>query len=1006
MYWGRKPLAGLHEAFEDVQKGEVILDPLCGGGTVAVETLRRGARIIASDLNPVAIFLTKVLIKPINIAKLRDAFHQVESKVKSKILERYSILCPNCHRQTYIDYIVWQNENPDRVKVSCPSCYNTGLQLLSHRLIKKQFILSKEKPKSWYPKTCIHSIRTPPVEYHHQLFTGRNLSSLTDLLHAIKLTKEKNCRDALLYVFTAFLYSVSKMQMFSEKAPQSSRGWTACRYYVPNKCKEKNVWQSFETRFKTFLRCKNTLNSILPYVRITEKLSKFKQGDYNVLIKRRDVFSLKSNIGTLSSHVFLDPPYDDDIDYFGFSEFWGCWLKMRFDFKDEWKSRELKSEGLEKLLHHIHNITKLKSKVILAFAPKDGKGWNEKNCIKNSKYHIVKDGYFFYDNSYKRGYKKGKIKKQFDRFSVLQKASQAQHIKNLNKRSIKQKIIYPYIRLTAHVSKVAEPEILRERTTYFVPRKLHDTLKMIKWETFKTILGEKDLNQKAYYTFCLLAIKHILKKDKWQIIYKNPQKISFKDFPKSFLKQKNLFKPQDNLKQIAFVAKNSRRKIYFSFREEGLKRLNSIANKIKVLDKNKCEHICVMIVEDRKEMNNLRSSPNNNWPRGFFTTFEEIRLILDEIDNQKELELFTKTQKISQQKEEMGNIISSSKAKIEKNIPVGEEGSTYYKLSFKAPELDHIIPGQFIMIDTSVKKDNLHNAKPISFKKIRNKLDLNPKAFLKRPFGIHRAFYENFGEKYIVNLSLPPTLATILHTVRPNKFDILYKVIENGLGTKELTDLKQRDIIQIIGPLGKRFALRDLRRDGIEEIHVIGGGVGMAPLIFMVQALRFYSFEIKAFIGIEKLELLKYTDEEASYLADPNDAQVFVDDLIGAGIQKEDIHVSTDKLSQDMKLPSNLIRSNFHHGLVTKQYEKYLKERGKDNVKKVQAFACGPKEMMDSIYKTTKRYSIPLKVLIEKRMACGTGVCLSCACKIKKNGKEYMRRVCIDGPIFDAEEIL
>jgi len=1002
MYWGRKPLAGLHEALEDLQKGDTVLDPLCGGGTVEVETLRRGARVIASDLNPVATFLTTVLIRPINIAKLLAAFYQVKSKVKSKILERYSILCPKCHKQAYIDYIVWQNKSPNRIKISCPNCYNSNLKGLSPKLIKRQLMLSNEKPKLWYPKTRIHSIRTPPVDYHHQLFTGRNLSSLADLLHAIKLTKEKNCKDSLLYVFTALLYNASRMQMFSEKVPGSSRGWTACRYYIPNKCKEKNVWQSFENRFNTFLKCKNTLNSILPYVRLTGNLSKFNQDNYDVLIKMFNVFNLKSNIGHLASHVFLDPPYDDDIDYFGFSEFWGCWLKMKFDSKSEWKPRELKSSGLEKLLRHIHNITKAESKVVLAFAPKDGKGWDEKKCIENNRYRSIKDGYFFYDNSYKRGYKKGRIKKHFGRFSVLEKASHATNIRNLNKSSISQKTIYPYIRIAAYVFKLTTPEILRERTTYLVPRKLRDTLKTIEWETFTKILGEDYLNQKAYYTFCHLAITYILKKDNWSIIYRNPRNISFKDFHKSFVPQENLFKPKKNLIKTAFIAKKGELKIYFSFHEEGLKRLNGIAKKIRAIDKDKCEHICVMIVEDRKEMNNLRSSQDYNWPRGFFTTFKEIRSKLDEIDGQKEFELFAKAKKINQQKEEPGNIISSFNAKIEKNTPVGEEDSPYYKLSFKAPELDHIIPGQFIMIDTSVKKDSLYNAKPTSFKKIRNKLDIKPKAFLKRPFGIHRAFYEKFGEKYIMNLSLPPTLATILHTVRPNKFDILYKVIENGLGTKELTALKPKDTIQIVGPLGKRFNLRDLRRDGIKEIHVIGGGVGMAPLVFMVQALRFYSFKIKAFIGIEKIEMLKYKDEEASYLADPNDAKVFVDDLIGAGIQKEDIYVSADKLPQDT---SDLNCSDFYHGVVSKQYENYLKKRGKDNIKKVQAFACGPEPMLKNIANITKNHSIPLKVLIEKRMACGIGVCLSCVCKTKKNGKEHMSRVCVDGPIFDAEEI-
>ncbi len=100
------------------------------------------------------------------------------------------------------------------------------------------------------------------------------------------------------------------------------------------------------------------------------------------------------------------------------------------------------------------------------------------------------------------------------------------------------------------------------------------------------------------------------------------------------------------------------------------------------------------------------------------------------------------------------------------------------------------------------------------------------------------------------------------------------------------------------------------------------------------------------------------------------------------------------------------IPRNFHLGPVTEQYDNYLEKLSEQNSKMLRAFACGPEAMLHSIAETCKKHSVPLRVLIERRMACGIGVCLSCACKIKKEGKEYMKRVCVDGPIFDAEEIL
>ena len=74
-YWGRNPLTGLLEIFKDVKEGDVVVNPFCGGGTPVLAALLQGARVIAGDLNPMAVFLTKVLIRPISISALLRAFY-------------------------------------------------------------------------------------------------------------------------------------------------------------------------------------------------------------------------------------------------------------------------------------------------------------------------------------------------------------------------------------------------------------------------------------------------------------------------------------------------------------------------------------------------------------------------------------------------------------------------------------------------------------------------------------------------------------------------------------------------------------------------------------------------------------------------------------------------------------------------------------------------------------------------------------------------------------------
>ncbi|MBI5100728.1 MAG: hypothetical protein HZB33_02650 [Nitrospirae bacterium] len=241
----------------------------------------------------------------------------------------------------------------------------------------------------------------------------------------------------------------------------------------------------------------------------------------------------------------------------------------------------------------------------------------------------------------------------------------------------------------------------------------------------------------------------------------------------------------------------------------------------------------------------------------------------------------------------------------------------------------------------------------------------------------------------------------------PDEFEIFYKVLTNGVGTKELSGLKKGARIQIVGPLGKDRIIREIRDEAVEEIHVIGGGVGMAPLIFMVQALRYYSYNVKAFIGTEKISMLKYKREafdglDATFTDE--DPAIYIDDLLETGLKGEDIYVSSaGPGSSCAKIPEN----NLYEGFVSDQYNKYLRDASAGR-KKILALACGPTGMMKALASITGGYGIPLKVLMEKRMACGIGVCLSCVCETKKPGEAESKysRVCADGPIFNASEII
>jgi dihydroorotate dehydrogenase electron transfer subunit len=1019
MYWGRKPLAGLRDALSDLGSGQVLFDPFCGGGSAAIVALNNGARVIASDLNPMAVFLTQVLLRPINLRNLGAAFDFVRDHVAEEILKDYSTKCPKCRGAAVIEDIIWQRrdhiEAPVRAKILCKKCGIKDKDL-SEDEAKAQVSREGAKIQYWYPRTYIKAYRKPLVKYHYQLFSGRNLRSLAALLNMISKIEDIHCRDALKYVFTAMLYSCSKMQMYTKTNPRSSRGWYACRYYLPPMWKEKNVWLTFENRFNTFLVSKNCLNQLLPHIRVTTDPDEFVSGNTKALVLLQDAFNPLKSLANLATHVFLDPPYNDDIEYFAFSEFWGVWLKMQFDFENEWKSREMKALGLQKILSVIHDNTQENCSIALALEPKVETNWQEDECITKSGYYLEKTVPFFYNNSNKRGFKKKGFKKKKSskkrdadntkgRFLLLRKITKEMSIKepqHMDSIVSSKETAVAYLRVAAFLFDVNSPEAILERALYITPDHLKIILRIIPKDKISKYTKSRDRNRCSYFSLCIALLERILQEDGWQFEYINHRFVDgdlYAGTPDGTVRDGIITQK----KHIPFIAVRDDKRILFFFDEQHRILLKTASENVEKSDNDNYKTICVLISRGTDKMNELRKKEHAaDWPRGFFVSFDELwdkYCKLTNNDSSRLIATYRPSQKNYANKD-IEESISTFEAKINEIIQVGGPTSSYYKIRFQAPDLERIVPGQFVMIDTQTKHLKVRKP-PIALDNLKASIDLTSTAYLKRPFGIHRALYEGFKPDYLKHFSPPPHMSTIMHTVRPNQFDILFKVLPNGIGTNELSKLKPNDRIQMIGPLGKRISVRELRNQGYKEVHVIGGGVGMAPLIFLVQALKFYAFRVKAFVGIESLEILKHSDRLAeSYVANFNDVKIYLDDLIAGGLHREDIFVSSDKKS--LYKPSEI--KHYYTGFVSKQYETYLNENG--TTENVIAFTCGPEPMMREINNITQKHQIPLKVLVEKRMACGIGVCLSCVCRTRENGNDKYARVCTEGPVFDASEIV
>ena len=558
-------------------------------------------------------------------------------------------------------------------------------------------------------------------------------------------------------------------------------------------------------------------------------------------------------------------------------------------------------------------------------------------------------------------------------------------------------------------------DTLINKTSVILPKNLKNEFAIhAKDLKFRSLINERIYNIKYYNTFCFNILNILINKLGLKICH-----INEKYFDETFLSSKvsdqiNISLNKSITDNCAFIIKNKDTNLVFSFGHQTAKKLTDLSNLIYSIDNNRYVYIHIVIFKNSEELHEARQVHNATiYKRCFFTSFDKICKNVIDIDKGLYEKIFSLEWDFWKIKNKFQNTADLQNIEIIDNIPVGTEESKLYKLTFKTADSIDILPGQFIMIDTlkeRQKEISDHDKEKIidSFSSIKpdnyNDLNTSRLSYLKRPFGIYRTYFENFNYDCSSKLNLVKDLAAILYTVKPNKFEILYKVLDGGIGTNELTRLVKDDKVEILAPLGKIFDLRKIIKGEIDEIHIVGGGVGIAPLVYLVQMLSYFNMNVKAFIGIEKYSSLSYFESDIdplSFTGTGRNAKIYVDDLKFLGLSEtSDIYMSLLSDSDDVQTTD--IKNVFKGCFITEPYAEYLKEH---NNLKILTFTCGPLPMMHKVHKITAQYSIKSYVLMEKRMACGIGVCFSCVCKTTVNGENHYSRVCIDGPIIESKLI-
>ena len=214
-------------------------------------------------------------------------------------------------------------------------------------------------------------------------------------------------------------------------------------------------------------------------------------------------------------------------------------------------------------------------------------------------------------------------------------------------------------------------------------------------------------------------------------------------------------------------------------------------------------------------------------------------------------------------------------------------------------------------------------------------------------------------------------------------FDLLYKIV--GEGTKQLADRKIGDVLSVIGPIGNGFELTDRKIP-----LLIGGGVGMPPMIAIAQKIKDNAY-YNPYVILGSEVPFPFEASQSS-LSGFNSSKFY-----------------TMPLLEEWRVPCGLSSlqdyEGVYKGYVTDLAREYLDSLSSSDLKEVEVFTCGPNPMLEAVSKLSNEYNLPCQASLEEYMACAVGGCAGCVVEVATENGPAMKRVCVDGPVFDAKTV-
>lgn len=222
--------------------------------------------------------------------------------------------------------------------------------------------------------------------------------------------------------------------------------------------------------------------------------------------------------------------------------------------------------------------------------------------------------------------------------------------------------------------------------------------------------------------------------------------------------------------------------------------------------------------------------------------------------------------------------------------------------------------------------------------------------------------------------------------------DVLFKIVGPGLAA--LARRRVGDTLSVLGPIGHGFTLQPSRPRAL----MIGGGVGIPPMIYLAEEI----YQRMANNSTATWRPLVLMGSEIPFPFKSRPSTIVVPG-IPTGV------IAAMPLLDGWSIPSRLASSSgfpgCFDGYVTELADAWLQTADNALLAETQIYACGPTPMLDATARLARKYGLPCQVSLEEFMACAVGGCAGCTVTVQTADGPAMKRVCVDGPVFEASQV-